>query len=784
MEICDRSFELVDAHLDALGYSGPVGLSCDDTKLFPDWRLYWDGKEKSHFLVGGTEKPMHVADPDSLRKMIEDMDLEKATKLFALAIKVIFGLLDRHIQVVSYACDGTEVERALQRLLLEHADRVITHTIPNPRPGCPDTVIKIGVFRNQPIVMIQDSKHGLKTFRNNLFSGARILTLGNYTAIYRHIEQLAYEAGTPLYHRDVHKLDRQDDNAAARLFSAATLEFLSKNHPDYLGEIVYLFIFGELIDAYQNRDLAHEERIQMALRARYFLDDWQSYLKGIGASERQYFISREATDITRQLIDGVIGLVLVYRDHLKGEYPLLPWLHSSEACEHVFGEARQIVKDFTMLDFFYMMTKLRVKLREAVLNAHSPNFKARANGYCHTYLDTTGIKTSILATYPSNQAFQDAAGRAMEQCECLIALLGLQPAALRQVFPAGHRLPAIASWYTEETPETDDELDGNEELESEGGDAAELQQVMEYCKSRTTFFTQAQELEITRLSCAAMALLNDDMAAVQQLPEDDADEDAVEESFAEECREIMAAVPPRRREELPPIQISDSLSKPFGQGTVDFETIDLSALVQLRFQHQTRHAAMAVRTPGFGNGADLDAETKEKKDANSLKREIIKQLNAILKEQQAQGSATGQDRTARWHTGAATAGNAANATAAASQVAKSALTRRKNVFKAAQISCLSILGDARVNSLRGIRVGQALYSKGGGKNGKHAAVPQVSNIGAVSYAGLQIFEQMHRQAFSTLSKEVVKVEGAMKLFKSRKKAGQSSEVAQLSDDEN
>ncbi|KAF7972553.1 hypothetical protein HWV62_17764 [Athelia sp. TMB] len=882
MQICDRSFELVDAHLSALGYSGPVGLSCDDTKLFPDWRLYWDAKEKSHFLVGGTDGPMRVADPDNLRKMIDDLDLKKATKvrlwclqvplpkvapiivaalpisdtmgaeqLFELAKKVIYGLLDRHIKVVSYACDGTEVERALQRLLLAHADSVITHTIKNPRPGCPDTVIKIGVFRGQPIVMIQDSKHGLKTFRNNLFSGARLLTLGNYTAIYRHIEQLAYEAGTPLYHRDVHKLDRQDDNAAARLFSAATLEFLSKHHPEYLGEVVYLFIFGELIDAYQNREIDHEERVQMALRARYFLDDWQSYLKGIGSSEKQYFISREATDIARQLIDGIIGLIIVHRDHLKGEYPLLLWLHSSEACEHVFGEARQIVKDFTMLDFFYMLTKLRIKLREAVLSAHSPNFKARANGYCHTYLDTTGINTSKLAAFPSNGVFQAAAERAMEQCESVIALLGVQPAALWQALSAGQQFPAIASWYTEDTSEMGDELESDEELEPETDDALELQRIMEHCDSKTTFFSQAQELEITRLSCAAMALLNDDMAAVQQLPEDDADEDAADESFAEECQQIMAAMP-RRPDQLPEIQTSDSLSRPFGQGTIDTGALDLSALVTLRFKHQTRHAALAVRTR-YEVVENLDADAEQRKQENSLKRELIKRFNEILKEQQGQGSSTGQERLARWRTGEpeAATGNVANAAAAATKAAKSALTRRRDIFKTAGISCLTAIGDARINSLRGLQIGDhclvylnsvikvgeviALYSKGGGKNGKHAAVPDVSNVGAVSYTGMQIFEQMHRQAFrsitsetarfstnffqllppqnvltrlvpamtklrhgaleictedlklfSTLSKEVVQVESAMKLFRKRlrkkAKTGDSG-AAHPSDDE-
>jgi hypothetical protein len=169
---------------------------------------------------------------------------------------------------------------------------------------------------------------------------------------------LAYEAGMPLYHCDVHKLDPQDDNAAAPLFSIATVKFLIEHHPDYLGEIIYLFIFRELIDAYQNQTLANQERVKLALRARYFMDYWQSYLQTTGYSAKQYFLSCEATDIACYLIDGIIGLVIVYRDHFDGIFPLLPWLHSSETCEHVFGEPCQIVKNFTMLDFLYMTTKL------------------------------------------------------------------------------------------------------------------------------------------------------------------------------------------------------------------------------------------------------------------------------------------------------------------------------------------------------------------------------------------------------------------------------------------
>ena len=41
----------------------------------------------------------------------------------------------------------------------------------------------------------------------------------------------------------------------------------------------------------------------------------------------------------------------------------------------------------------------------------------------------------------------------------------------------------------------------------------------------------------------------------------------------------------------------------------------------------------------------------------------------------------------------------------------------------------------------------AIYSKTGGKNGKHAAVTDASNISATSYLGVQVFEYMHGRLF-------------------------------------
>ena len=54
-------------------------------------------------------------------------------------------------------------------------------------------------------------------------------------------------------------MHHQDDLVAARLFSGATMKFLTEHHPECLGEIMYLIIFGELIDPYQNRNIGHQE---------------------------------------------------------------------------------------------------------------------------------------------------------------------------------------------------------------------------------------------------------------------------------------------------------------------------------------------------------------------------------------------------------------------------------------------------------------------------------------------------------------------------------------------
>jgi hypothetical protein len=84
------------------------------------------------------------------------------------------GFLNRKVKVHNYAADGTGTERGVQKLFTALASDYKHITIKHPWNGQPNITLKIPLFGedNVPIVMLQDSKHGAKTYRNNAFTSA------------------------------------------------------------------------------------------------------------------------------------------------------------------------------------------------------------------------------------------------------------------------------------------------------------------------------------------------------------------------------------------------------------------------------------------------------------------------------------------------------------------------------------------------------------------------------------------------------------------------------------
>jgi hypothetical protein len=435
----------------------------DDTKLLPAFRPYFDGSTKKWFLVGNTGEPLEISDISALETQINSAKESLATKVrlwvlqiplphvppLILAVMPLASSTDAatlanfeerllHILlgsdnstnslcIVSVGSDGSILECDARHALVRRGfAKSHSYSIPHP-DAAQSEPIRVPLMRihGRYIAAIQDPKHGRKTVRNNLFSGARLLVLGNHTTCYEEVRHMACEKDTPLYWRDVDRLDRQNDRAAARLFSASFLKYCITQHSNNIALPIYLFIFGELIDAYENRHIPHIDRVKMVLRVHFFKSMWKSFLQSAGYPKSKYFISAAADDIIDILIHGLLGLIYIYRDHLEKPFPLLPWMHGSEANEHVFGLLRSIITDFTMLDILRLVPKVNVRLMAACRAKNvKVDFRCTASGYSHTYFDADDIPLGLLSEFPSDNDIACAASSAYDEVTALWDLLG------------------------------------------------------------------------------------------------------------------------------------------------------------------------------------------------------------------------------------------------------------------------------------------------------------------------------------------------------------------------
>jgi len=341
----------------------------------------------------------------------------------------------------------------MESKLTASATGVRTYMIKHPHPPSAANawiITTIPLFQGQPVVMVQDLKHATKTVRNNVTTGAKLLVLGNYIAMYSQVRKSALARNGPLYKQDVEKVDRQDDNAACRLLSSATLRWLKVHHDadptneEIRGLIVFLFLMGEAVNVYQNRSLPHIERVKMVLHLHFFLESWESFLECAGYTKSTNFISLQFRDILCYLVFGLIQLIIVYRDNYRSQYPLLPWLHSTEVCKHVFGVLRSLVKDFTMLDFFNLVPKLSLCLQIFTQSTAHASGKEMASGYAHIFSDCRGIDLSALSAFPTDDKINRAAKDTYDEPENLIFILGISPdllADLPATVPPGRHLP-------------------------------------------------------------------------------------------------------------------------------------------------------------------------------------------------------------------------------------------------------------------------------------------------------------------------------------------------------
>lgn len=293
------------------------------------------------------------------------------------------------------------------------------------------------------------------------------------------------EPDSPMYPRDVkEKRDRMDDPAAARLFSADTLAQAAQEPEKNIGLVVYLLVFGDFIDAYQSRTLSHHERAKIAIRTYLFLQTWRSFLQKAGYPESRHFISKEAFAISEILVNGLLGLIFIHRDHLgSNPTPLLPWFNASEPNEHTFSGLRDISKDLTFQEAVLIVPKLRAKMQASVRTRPDPaSYKKQASGYCHTYFTSEDIDFALLGQYPTDVELSMAYKIAAEENDCLWTLLGIHPNQIKatpvpSLVPQPTPDPAFEHLYLNE-----DDLAGQPDS-AEPTAAEEVQQMIDNLQS-------------------------------------------------------------------------------------------------------------------------------------------------------------------------------------------------------------------------------------------------------------------------------------------------------------
>jgi hypothetical protein len=333
----------------------------------------------------------------------------------------------------SYNVDGVSIECGLGHDLHNEAiaaRKVHTWTFRNPIKGHPPITLQAPILKNgKPRVAGTDRKHLKKNSRGSATSGARFLVLGHYTVHYGMLATLAESPNSPLLRSDIIGVDRQDDCACARLFSSAVVRQIStcKELQDENRLVFYLWTTGEAVDAQQSRTLSHLERIKMLWRACFFFDSWRQYIvHHPHYTVDTHFITRELYNIISVFINAMLMLVLIHRDFFP-EIPLLLWLSSTKVCEHFFGCARKIQKDFTFSEWVSMIPKI-VLLMAGEFKAKG--FQAKSSdhlsGYHHSWFETQGVDPINLATFPSDSEIRECINIAYEEASSILNILGIE----------------------------------------------------------------------------------------------------------------------------------------------------------------------------------------------------------------------------------------------------------------------------------------------------------------------------------------------------------------------
>ncbi|KAF5372671.1 hypothetical protein D9615_009847 [Tricholomella constricta] len=367
----------VKRFVDLRKYTGPIAVAGDCTKVRP--RLTYSNDYGGHIL--GSILPLSECEVDDIDDIDEIIKRVKALNAMATQVPlpeyepVVVALvpttgkeaaLDIHqqhmqilkmaeklgLQIVALGADAAACELAAQSLMDAEVTDCPHLTYEYPLYGLS---LRVPVFSvTGPLVSVSDPPHARKTARNQAQHGTKTASMGVGHFVNKSLVDLCSTPGSGMMLRDVKDTDKQDDGAARRLFHHSALTACTLKSADgkddnikdgCQGIFVYLFIFGSLFDAWMNRRMSVNDRVLLALRARFFLHLWRQHIVTMSNrfpdlySLKRSFISPASFNIFNRLCDTLIELALVFSRHYP-THPFCPWLLGTDFVEHFFGLSR------------------------------------------------------------------------------------------------------------------------------------------------------------------------------------------------------------------------------------------------------------------------------------------------------------------------------------------------------------------------------------------------------------------------------------------------------------
>ncbi|KAH7919930.1 hypothetical protein BV22DRAFT_1199252 [Leucogyrophana mollusca] len=675
------------------------------------------------------------------------------------------------LHAVSIAADGTETERGAQRIIVASAHSIYIYGIPNKVPKC-TLELNIPLFHGRPTVAVQDSKHGAKTARNQLFTGARLLALGNFPMHYKMIRDIADHASGPLFHRDVEGVDKQDDRAAARFLSAETLDFNMKHFSEHTALSTYLFVLGELIDAWQNRNISHVVRAKMVMRARFFLMAWQSHVAQNPDHNAQInLISRESYDIFVTLCDSLLQLVLVYRRYYP-TYPLLPWMHSTEPCEHIFGLLRHLKKDFNFADMLLLERKLQALMVGAFQHL-TPEEQANqtAAGYHHTYFNAPDLDTAALMTWPTDSELEKASNEAFKEVTQLLAAVGIDAQSMLESYTPPK--PPNTKGMPKTQPRRPQTLFDLLQLYAAAPLTPNVEEEVETCEMALAADDADKTFAIMSLPDS---MPSDEQIAIAEVEKHrQAAEDAMSQQMSSSTGTAQVMAPPSTGT----AQVTAPPSSEIQFVNPTTLALERDSLVAIRRHHQPQSTAKAVRQvnrllevatqvppPGSVNSTEPEMSVREA---------LTKRLAALVPD--VQHTTSGANRKIR-HTGVYALNNGKTSTremqrstlqdTAATKFARyrepafahlqdvHANMHNANITDFTPLApghFVAVLKPGKQKDQPEILLGEVLtmYTNSGGRGSQHCWIPCVNRVGIPSYVNIRVFRLSFGCTYSSMS---------------------------------